>query len=193
MWRGFAMSVMSKIRIPRSRSWLTVSVTPCGPQCVRPFRASPDTNSSLRYTETSLCGPHSSTRRGARREGRGSGPSRTYSPSRWRTPRRTAPRWRTRRTENGISLSTPVEVVQHAAHVVNFAGLIGVHIGGEPEDGPVLGGPRGGEQLRHHRDGALVVLNHEREEQAGELPAARALRPGHLVGGQHAGHVTRAV
>ena len=57
MWRGFAMSVMSKIRIPRSRSWLTVSVTPCVPQSVRPFSASPDTNSSVRYTETSLCDP----------------------------------------------------------------------------------------------------------------------------------------
>ena len=51
------MSVMSKIRIPRSRSWLTVSGTPCVPQSVRPFKASPDTNSSLRYTETSLCDP----------------------------------------------------------------------------------------------------------------------------------------
>src|SRR2546422_790916 len=157
MWRGVAMSVMSKIRIPRGRSWLTVSVTPRVPQSVRPFRASPGTNSSLRDTETSLFDPHLFTPRGARREGRGSGPSWTYSPSRWRTPRRTAPRWRTKRTENGISLSTPVEVVQHAGHAVNFAGLIGVHIGGEPEDGPVLGGPRGGEQLRHHRDGALEI------------------------------------
>src|SRR2546422_8793422 len=57
MWRGFAMSVMSKMRIPRSRSWLTVSGTPCVPQSVRPFKASPDTNSRLRYTETSLCDP----------------------------------------------------------------------------------------------------------------------------------------
>ena len=57
MWRGFATSVMSKIRIPRSRSWLTVSLTPCAPQSVRPFSASPDTNNSLRYTETSLCDP----------------------------------------------------------------------------------------------------------------------------------------
>ncbi len=51
------MSVTSKIRIPRSRSWLTVSRTPCVPQSVRPFRASPETNSNLRYTETSLCDP----------------------------------------------------------------------------------------------------------------------------------------
>src|SRR6266496_1379827 len=57
MWRGFAMSVMSKMRIPRSRSWLTVSATPCVPQSVRPFSASPDTNSRFRYTETSLCDP----------------------------------------------------------------------------------------------------------------------------------------
>ena len=55
--RGLAMSVMSKIRIPRSRSWLTVSRTPCVPQSVRPFSASPETNSRFRNTETSLCDP----------------------------------------------------------------------------------------------------------------------------------------
>src|SRR6267142_1910807 len=57
MCRGFAMSVMSKILMPRSRSWLTVLLTPCVPQSVRPLKASPDTNNSLRYTETSLCDP----------------------------------------------------------------------------------------------------------------------------------------
>src|SRR6266576_7034331 len=52
---GLARSVPSKMRMPRNRSWLTVSVTPCEPQSVRPFNASPDTKSRLRYTETSLC------------------------------------------------------------------------------------------------------------------------------------------
>src|SRR5260370_11464985 len=52
---GCAMSVMSKMRIPRNRSLLTVSGTPCVPQSLRPLVDSPDTNIRLRYTETSLC------------------------------------------------------------------------------------------------------------------------------------------
>ena len=54
---GCAMSVMSKMRMPRSRSWLTESSTPCVPQSVRPFNDSPETNIRRRYTDTSLCEP----------------------------------------------------------------------------------------------------------------------------------------
>ena len=53
--RGLAMSLMSKMRSPRSRSLLTVSCTPCAPQSMRPLSPSPDTNSRFRYTDTSLC------------------------------------------------------------------------------------------------------------------------------------------
>ena len=42
---GLAMSVTSKIRMPRSRSLLTGSGTPCMPQSRRPVWASPDTKS----------------------------------------------------------------------------------------------------------------------------------------------------
>src|SRR5918998_4764279 len=52
---GFVMSVISKIRIPRSRSLLTVSSTPWMPQSSRAERFSPDTNRRFRYTDTSLC------------------------------------------------------------------------------------------------------------------------------------------
>ena len=55
MYFGAAMSVMSKIRMPRRRSALTVSLTPCAPQSSRPEVPSPDTKSRFLYTETSLC------------------------------------------------------------------------------------------------------------------------------------------
>ncbi len=52
---GLAMSVMSKMRMPRSRSALTVSVTPSLPQSRRPPSPSPETKSRFLYTDTSLC------------------------------------------------------------------------------------------------------------------------------------------
>src|SRR6476469_3198577 len=52
---GCAMSLMSKIRSPRSRALLTVSGTPSVPQSSRPESPSPETNSRFRYTDTSLC------------------------------------------------------------------------------------------------------------------------------------------
>src|SRR6476659_848627 len=51
---GCAMSLMSKIRSPRSRSLLTVSGTPSVPQSSRPVSPSPETNSRFLYTDTSL-------------------------------------------------------------------------------------------------------------------------------------------
>src|SRR3990170_1056151 len=54
---GSPMSLMSKMRMPRSRSWLTESGTPCRPQSRRPLVDSPETNSRCLYTETSLCEP----------------------------------------------------------------------------------------------------------------------------------------
>ncbi len=49
------MSVMSKMRSPGSRSWLTVSFTPCAPQSSRPLFPSPETKSRFLKTDTSLC------------------------------------------------------------------------------------------------------------------------------------------
>jgi hypothetical protein len=43
------------MRMPRKRSALTASWMPCAPQSMRPLVDSPDTNSRLRYTDTSLC------------------------------------------------------------------------------------------------------------------------------------------
>jgi len=45
MYLGLVMSVMSKIRMPRSRTVLTESCTPSVPQSRRPDMPSPDTNS----------------------------------------------------------------------------------------------------------------------------------------------------
>src|SRR6476661_9908966 len=64
---GCAMSLMSKILSPRSRSLLTVSGTPSVPQSSRPVSPSPDTNSRFLYTDTSLCDAghtYASSRRG---------------------------------------------------------------------------------------------------------------------------------
>src|SRR2546426_3655239 len=52
---GCAMSLMSKMRMPRSRSLLTESDTPWVPQSRRPPKSSPDVNRRLRWTETSFC------------------------------------------------------------------------------------------------------------------------------------------
>ena len=49
------MSVMSKMRIPRSRIALTESCTPSLPQSRRPPVPSPETKSRFLYTDTSLC------------------------------------------------------------------------------------------------------------------------------------------
>src|SRR5690242_12612887 len=54
---GCCGSVISRTRMPRARSLLTVSVTPCMPQSLRPFVASAETKSRLRYDGTSLCVP----------------------------------------------------------------------------------------------------------------------------------------
>src|SRR5207245_822247 len=58
---GCAMSLMSKMRMPRSRSLLTVSGTPCAPQSRRPLKSSPETKSRLRETDARI---------GAGRDGR---------------------------------------------------------------------------------------------------------------------------
>jgi hypothetical protein len=47
MYFGFAMSVMSKMRMPRMRSLLTVSATPWPPQSSRAVGASADTMSKF--------------------------------------------------------------------------------------------------------------------------------------------------
>src|SRR5256885_14113189 len=54
---GCAMSLMSITRMPRARSKLTVSFTPCMPQSLRPLVASEDTKRRFRNTDTSLCEP----------------------------------------------------------------------------------------------------------------------------------------
>ena len=55
------MSVMSKMRTPRKRSALTVSVTPSVPQSTRPRVCSTDMNSRLPYTDTSPWPPGHTT------------------------------------------------------------------------------------------------------------------------------------
>jgi hypothetical protein len=66
---GCATSLISKMRTPRKRSLLTLSVMPCVPQSTRPRVSSTDMNSSLPRTETSPCPPGHATdprRRGLR-------------------------------------------------------------------------------------------------------------------------------
>src|SRR5881396_3125644 len=55
MYFGLVMSVMSKMRMPRSRSCETESCTPAALQSSRPLVPSPETNSKFRNTDTSLC------------------------------------------------------------------------------------------------------------------------------------------
>ena len=55
MYLGFAMSEASKMRMPRTRTVLTVSCTPCVPQSERPLSPSADTKRRCLYTDTSLC------------------------------------------------------------------------------------------------------------------------------------------
>src|SRR5207245_1693032 len=73
---------------------------------------------------------------------------------------------------------------EHLLHALDFGSLVGVHPGSEPVHGLLLPRART-EQPIHHRDRALVVLDHEREEQAVELGPARAVEPGQLLGAQH--------
>src|SRR5690242_21860515 len=54
MYFGLVMSVMSKMRRPRSRSWLTVSCTPCPPQSSRPEKPSPETKSRFLQSDVSV-------------------------------------------------------------------------------------------------------------------------------------------
>src|SRR2546426_8013162 len=51
----------------------------------------------------------------------------------------------------------------HPAHAVDLGGLVGVHVGGEPEHRAVLGRARRAQQLTHHGDRAPVVLNQDRK------------------------------
>src|SRR5881396_4089526 len=55
MYFGLATSLMSKMRIPRSRAVDTESCTPSVPQSIRPPDPSPETKSRFRNTDTSLC------------------------------------------------------------------------------------------------------------------------------------------
>ena len=55
IYSGLAISEMSKMRIPRRRSWLTVSWIPWSPQSSLARKSSPDTKSRFSCTDTSLC------------------------------------------------------------------------------------------------------------------------------------------
>jgi hypothetical protein len=52
----------------------------------------------------------------------------------------------------------------------------------------LLAGAIGGEQVRHHDQCAVVVLDHPLEEEPIELGAACIAQPLHFRGAQHAGH-----
>src|SRR2546427_380746 len=104
---------------------------------------------------------HPSTRRAAPPADRGWAPPWRSGAGTSYTRRRTGGR---SRTTNVISLRAPCEGIEHAAHTVDLGGLVGVHVGGEPEDRAVFRGAGGGEQLGDHRERAAGVLNHEREK-----------------------------
>ena len=58
---GLRMSLMSKMRMPRNRSLLTVSLTPCRPQSSRPRVCSTDMKRRCPHTETSPWPPGQAT------------------------------------------------------------------------------------------------------------------------------------
>src|SRR6266851_2915815 len=93
------------------------------------------------------------------------------------------------------SLAAPLEQQggEHLLHTADLSGLIGVHIGSELEDGFFLSRAAHAEELAHHGDGALVVPDHKREEQAVEFGASRAVQLPQLLGGQHPGHHDRVI
>jgi hypothetical protein len=66
--------------------------------------------------------------------------------------------------------------------------VVGADVRRKAEDVKLLSGALCAEELVDHGQCALVMLDHEGQEQAVELRAARAIQLGHLLGGEHAGH-----
>src|SRR5215213_10395772 len=83
---------------------------------------------------------------------------------------------------------TESECGEHLLHPHDLGRLIGADVRGQLEYALLLRGAGRVEQLLHHRHGALVVLDHEAEEQAVELGAARGIELLHLLLGEHARH-----
>ncbi len=73
-------------------------------------------------------------------------------------------------------------------HAVHFGGLIGVDIRGEPEDHLVLRRAVGGKKRIHHRQRALMMLDHIGEKEPVERGALRAVQLRELSVGEHARH-----
>ena len=59
--------------------------------------------------------------------------------------------------------------VEHGLHDANFCALRVVSVGGEVEEVGVLPGAGGCEEVVHHNECAVVVLDHAGEEEAVEL------------------------
>src|SRR5881394_2397575 len=77
---------------------------------------------------------------------------------------------------------------QHQAHAFYFRILIRVYIRGEAKDVELLASARRGKKLIDHREGTLVVLNHERQEEPIELRPACRVELRHLLRSEHPGH-----
>ena len=74
------------------------------------------------------------------------------------------------------------------AHAPDFHALIGVHVGRERKDLRFLSRAGGGEKFFHHRQGPLVMLDHQLEEEPIELGPSGWPAAASLPGMQHAPH-----
>src|SRR5207244_10820965 len=100
----------------------------------------------------------------------------------------------TRARNPAVSLTGPLEEQrgEHLLHASDFGGLIGIHVGGEPEDLLLLSRALT-EELVHHGDRAFVMLDHECQEQPVELRPPRAVELRQLLRSQHPGHHRRRI
>ena len=73
-------------------------------------------------------------------------------------------------------------------HAINFRRLVGEHVGREPKDDLILGGAVCGEQVLHHDECAVVVADHEDQEEPVELTAGGPEQLREVGLGEHARH-----
>jgi hypothetical protein len=83
--------------------------------------------------------------------------------------------------------------VEQSCHAVDLGRLVGLDVRDHPEDRVVLNRSFVVHPLLNHRDRALVVLDHEGQEQAVELGAAGSVELRQLLVGQHAGPESRVL
>src|SRR5512138_1178684 len=79
-------------------------------------------------------------------------------------------------------------LLQHGFHDLYLCPLSAIHIGSEIEQIGCLPRPGCVEQVPHHRERTLVVLDHPFQEQSVELRAVRLTQSCHLLRRKHSRH-----